>query len=324
MSASQATTGYSSTFSVGSGSPIAFDQIAEVKSIKPVVLTVGEVEVTHLLSPNAMKERISTLKDHDLIEITGNFIADASQQLLEQLANALPPQNVFQFQITAPVQGSTLIRVDTGWGFVTKYGIVSLEAEKPIEFTMNLRITGMTATAYQLASGFGAAVLYSRAGFGECLSIGTSAAPSGWTDLDFDDSAWSAPVQNLVLGNQQVYAADYDVPALPADAAWITDSVALHQCNGQVLFRFPFVLSQAADFTLAISAIFNLYEVWVNGTQVYADPTPNISGQTVSSQPVSVTAALLQTGENVLAIKAGTTAIANLSPAPFAIAVATA
>ena len=146
MSASKANTGYLSTMSVCASSPLAWTEIAEVKSIKPVSLVVGEVEVTHLLSPDALKERIPTLGDHDLVEITGNYIADTSQQLLEELGVA---RTVFQFQIVAPVQGSTMTRTDTGWGFITKYGVVSLETEKPIEFAMTLRVTGVVDTVVE-------------------------------------------------------------------------------------------------------------------------------------------------------------------------------
>ena len=323
MPASKATTGYRSTFSIGSGSPITFMRVAEVKTIKPPDLTAGTVEVTHLLSPNEYKEWKRTMKDHSELEITGNFIGDDSQQQLQALADLPSEEATFMFQITAPLQGGVMIQLATGYGMITKLGVTSLETEKPIEFSMMMKVTGPVSISYQVADTYGAESLASRAGLGLCHNIASGSAPSGWTDVEFDDSAWTPPVANLTIGNQGIYAMNYNIPALPANAAFVADTTALHALADVILFRIPFTLSQAVELALQISAVFNLYEVWVNGTQIYDSPVPCIAGATVSEEPISVPASLLQVGSNVLCIKAGTTTAIG-THGPFALAFATA
>jgi hypothetical protein len=145
MSASQATTGYLAAFFTGSvASPISYTQVAELKSIKPNILTVGEVDVTHLQSPNATEEVIPGLIKTGTVEIGGNFTGDASQTALSALANA---RTVFAWKITAPVASGAKTYTATGMGFLTKWDTGPVENNKATEFAATLKITGAVLEA---------------------------------------------------------------------------------------------------------------------------------------------------------------------------------
>jgi Lambda phage tail tube protein, TTP len=144
MPATKATIGYESTFSVGSGSPITYVQMAEVKSIKPSIATIPAIDATHLLSPNATEEKLPGLIKPGTIEIMGNFTGDASQLDILTLAEA---RTVFPFKVTGPVDSGTEVYTLTGAGFISKYDNGPFEPSKLIEFAMTMEITGTVAEA---------------------------------------------------------------------------------------------------------------------------------------------------------------------------------
>lgn len=144
MPATKATIGYESTFSVGSGSPITYVQMAEVKSIKPSIATIPAIDATHLLSPNATEEKLPGLIKPGTIEIMGNFTGDASQLDILTLAEA---RTVFPFKVTGPVDSGTETYTLTGTGFISKYDNGPFEPSKLIEFAMTMEITGTVTEA---------------------------------------------------------------------------------------------------------------------------------------------------------------------------------
>jgi len=79
--ASQATDGAGSILEVGDGaSPETFTAIAEVTTITPGAMSTAAIETTHLLSPNAHKEKIPGLRDTGAFGIDGNWLPDNDTQ----------------------------------------------------------------------------------------------------------------------------------------------------------------------------------------------------------------------------------------------------
>jgi hypothetical protein len=138
--ATQATIGYLATFSVGDdSSPIEYTEMLEVKTIKPNIATIPVVDATHLQSPNATQEKLPGLIQPGTVDITGNFIGDASQLQILTLAEQ---RSVFPFKVTAPIASGTKTYTLTGSGFISKYDNGSFEPSKVSEFAMSMEITG--------------------------------------------------------------------------------------------------------------------------------------------------------------------------------------
>jgi hypothetical protein len=113
--------------------------MAECKSIKPNLLTVPVIDATHLLSPNATEEKVPGLIKPGTIDISGNFIGDATQLNIATLAQA---RTVFPFQTTSPVNNGTQVYTVTGQGFIAKYDPGPMEPSKLIEFALSIEISG--------------------------------------------------------------------------------------------------------------------------------------------------------------------------------------
>jgi len=139
--ASVATTGYESTFSFGS--PLT--AVLEIKSIKMGGYSIPEVNVTHLLSPGATEELRGGLLKPGMVEISGNFVGDATQLSITTMAanNAAQNPPTFAWQIKAPVQNGTKTYTCTGTGFIAKYDNGPYETNKAIEYTFSVQITGI-------------------------------------------------------------------------------------------------------------------------------------------------------------------------------------
>lgn len=138
--ASKATTGNLAQFFIGTvASPMSYNAVAELKSIKPNQVSVPEVEITTLLSPNMTEEMIPGMIKPGSVTIGGNFTGDASQLSLLSLAQS---QTVFWWKITAPVNKSTQTYTATGSGYISKYDNGPLEKNKPFEFSAEIQITG--------------------------------------------------------------------------------------------------------------------------------------------------------------------------------------
>ena len=89
MPASTALLGYGSSFQIVSdSSPDLYVELLEVKSITPPSVTVDQVEVTHMQSPNRFREYISGLADGGEASFDMNFIpGNASDDRLFELLN---------------------------------------------------------------------------------------------------------------------------------------------------------------------------------------------------------------------------------------------
>lgn len=140
MSATKATIGYLGTFNLGS--PLA--PVLEIKHIAINGLTIPAIDATHLLSPNATKEKLPGIIDPKDIEITGNFVGDATQ--LAFLTNA-QARTVFAWSVTAKVNSNTQTYTLSGTGFVADYGHGAIEVDKVHEFTAKIEITGTLTEA---------------------------------------------------------------------------------------------------------------------------------------------------------------------------------
>lgn len=89
MPDSAALLGYGSVFEIVSDtSPDLFVAMSEVKSITPPSMTVDQVEVTHMQSPNRFREFISGLLDGGEVSFEMNFIpGNTSDDRLFELLN---------------------------------------------------------------------------------------------------------------------------------------------------------------------------------------------------------------------------------------------
>lgn len=145
MPASQAQLGYGSKFFIGAGSPTAYTPMAEIATINFADYTVTEVDVTHLQSPNTTEEAIPGLIKPGNIELTGNYIGDATQQNVDTLAIA---RTVFPWKITSPASNATVLTI-TGSGFITKKATGPMEANAKVSFAATIRVSG--AITYTVA-----------------------------------------------------------------------------------------------------------------------------------------------------------------------------
>ena len=136
--ASVANSGYLGTFAFGS--PPA--PLMEVKHINFPRYTIPDLNVTHLLSPNATEELVPGLMMPGVVDVTGNFIGDPSQvAAIDTLAQA---QTVFSWVITMPVVNRGKTATITGRGFFNKHDIGPIEPNRPIEYAISIRTTGFS------------------------------------------------------------------------------------------------------------------------------------------------------------------------------------
>jgi predicted secreted protein len=141
MSASQATQGYESTFSIGTGvsSPYTYTPMAELKTIDFGGIKVAIIDVSNLSSPGGFREKITGFKDGNTITVSGNFIGDATQLAI---LTAIMDGVAVPWKITAPVQNGTKTYTVTGMGIVTDRKIGPMEIDKAIEFSCTVDLTG--------------------------------------------------------------------------------------------------------------------------------------------------------------------------------------
>jgi len=138
--ASQANTGYLATFQIGTtgGSPV-YSPIVEIKSFSADLISMPEVENTHLLSPANTEEFVPGMIKPGKVQFTGNLLGDSTQLNISTLAQA---QTIFPFKIVAPVQRGTKTYTLTGSGFISAHKIGPFEKNKAIEFQGEIQMTG--------------------------------------------------------------------------------------------------------------------------------------------------------------------------------------
>lgn len=137
---SQANTGAQSQFQLGS--PLA--AVSEVKTFSLDPITMNQIDVTHLLSPNNTSEYVPGLIKVGTISFGGNYLGDASQLAITTHAQA---RDIFAFSITAPVQRLSKTLTITGQGFFSNFKLGPFENEKAIEFTADIQLTGSATYA---------------------------------------------------------------------------------------------------------------------------------------------------------------------------------
>jgi hypothetical protein len=140
MAASLGNSGYTAVFFTGvAGSPPTYTAVLEIASIVKKNFDVPAIDLTHLLSPNATEEMTPGILKPGTIEITGNFIGDATQLVFTTLAQA---QTVFPWKITAPVQKGSKVYTASGLCFVTSEETGPFEANKKIDIKVTMQMTG--------------------------------------------------------------------------------------------------------------------------------------------------------------------------------------
>lgn len=140
MAKTRATIGYLALFFVGdNASPTGYTAMLEVKSIKPNLATIPVINATHLQSPNATEEKLPGLILPGTVDISGNFVGDATQLNILALAVA---RTVFPYKITSPIDSGTKTYTQTGSGFISKYDNGPMDPSALHEFTMTMEITG--------------------------------------------------------------------------------------------------------------------------------------------------------------------------------------
>lgn len=136
--ASKAQLGYGSAFFMGTGSPVTYTEISEIASVAFADYTVSVIDVTSLASPNATEESIPGLLKPGTIEMTGNYIGDASQQAIDPMAIS---RAIFPWQIVAPASGGKTLTV-SGFGYITKKETGPMEPNKKIDFKVSVQVAG--------------------------------------------------------------------------------------------------------------------------------------------------------------------------------------
>jgi hypothetical protein len=138
--ASKATTGYLATFSIGtSASPPNFIPVVEVKSIQPTLIDVPQVQTSHLQSVGNTEEFIPGMIKPGTVKVTGQFIGDTTHLQFLTLAQS---QAFFPWEIVANMQRNLKTYTCSGNGYIAKYDPGPFENNRPIEFSMDLQISG--------------------------------------------------------------------------------------------------------------------------------------------------------------------------------------
>ena len=137
---SQANTGYATLFQIGTlASPPVYSSILEIKSIAPNLISMSEVQTTHLLSPLNTEEFIPSMIKPGKIALGGNFVGDATQLSITTLAQA---QTIFPFKVIAPMSRQTKTYTLSGSAFVADYKNGPFEINKAIEYAVEIQMTG--------------------------------------------------------------------------------------------------------------------------------------------------------------------------------------
>jgi hypothetical protein len=140
MPATRASLGYGAIFSIATAaSPLGFTAVIEMKSIDPGEFSLPKIKATHLLSPNRTEEYIAGLFDPTEVAISGNFIGDESQSLIDTIALTGDSVN---YKITAPVDGGSKTFTRVGLGFISKIKKGPFTNDNPAELMFSLQTSG--------------------------------------------------------------------------------------------------------------------------------------------------------------------------------------
>jgi predicted secreted protein len=143
MAASRAAVGLGTEFFIGQGSPITYTSVTEAASISFADFTVDEIDVTHLLSPGDYAETIAGRKVPGSATVSGNYVGDAAQQLIDTLAQA---RTVFPFKITSPLSGARTLTV-LGTGFINSRETGPFTPSAVTQFKFGMKIAGSLSYA---------------------------------------------------------------------------------------------------------------------------------------------------------------------------------
>lgn len=141
MPATRATIGYGTVFYIATAaSPLGFTAVIEMKSVDPGDLTLPKIKATHLLSPNRTEEYISGLFDPSEVTVSGNYIGETSQALIDTIAATGATVN---YKITAPIDSGAKVFTRTGAGFISKVKKGPFTNDNPAELMFSLQTSGL-------------------------------------------------------------------------------------------------------------------------------------------------------------------------------------
>ncbi len=139
MTASAAQLGYGTTLSIGDGlSPETFTAIAEVKDVSGFGVSLEQVDVTHLTSPQRKKEYIAGLGDGDTMTAKCNLTPANAVVLKTWIDNGL----VTNFRMNFP---GTLSDYQFG-GSPAGWHILGVQPSGVLEVEIGFKMTGAITT----------------------------------------------------------------------------------------------------------------------------------------------------------------------------------
>jgi hypothetical protein len=139
MAASQALLGYGTTFSIEStDSPGDYIEFGEIIDVTPPNAQVDQVEVTHMQSPDRVKEFIAGLTDYGDMSVTMNYIpSSATDDLILAWRTSGATRSL---KILYPSANSPR-PYDTFNGFILGYAITDPVADK-MTATLTIKVAG--------------------------------------------------------------------------------------------------------------------------------------------------------------------------------------
>ena len=129
-----------STFPLAS--PPVYNYIVELKTLKVNGLTVPEINLSQLNSPNNTEEFAPGMNKPGTIQFTGNYIGDATQVQISTLINSANGANNLGYIVTGGVQQNTKTYTNSGIGYFSKYEVGPFENGKAVEITGEIQVSG--------------------------------------------------------------------------------------------------------------------------------------------------------------------------------------
>lgn len=143
---SDAFDGYGSTLDIGdAASPEVFTSVAEVTNIQPGAMTTEALDVTHLESADAHREKIPGIKDTGVFTISGNYLpANATHKNATRgLLKLWKDRTVFNAKLVLSDDAST------EWpftAFMSNFQIGDIGVSGKVSFSAEFTLTGQVTT----------------------------------------------------------------------------------------------------------------------------------------------------------------------------------
>jgi hypothetical protein len=144
MPASAALLGYGTIFAITDAfSPTTYVELGEVVDVTPPSISVDQVEVTHMQSPNRVKEYIAGLADYGEMQLTMNYIPSSDTD--DRIIAWRDSGGNLSCRITYP-SASSPRPTDTFDGFVLSYS-PSIPVGDKMQVTLTVKVASAVARA---------------------------------------------------------------------------------------------------------------------------------------------------------------------------------